>query len=127
MIYSIFGLAEEVGAQLTGDNEGSDLVAKSIARRLYKGTECGVSFWSTPLRIVITGYCEGSDDYIEGRELRFPFTASDFWEVVEAADRDGCEVWDATHGCSDCGPADEFGDVIINPDCRTCGGSGMVR
>jgi hypothetical protein len=127
MIHSVFGLAEEVSATRDGsEGDGADVVGRSIAHRLFKDTSCGVSFWSQPTKVVITGYCEGSDHYIEGRELCFPFTADQFWAAVNAADRDGCDVWDATHGCNDCGEPDEFGDIACNPQCRTCGGEGMV-
>jgi hypothetical protein len=42
------------------------------------------------------------------------------------ADKDGCELWDETHGCDDCGEEDEFGNRPINPECVSCGGAGAV-
>ena len=127
VINTIFDLAREVSAQRDGsEGEGAEEVGKSIARRLYKDTECGVSFWSDCERVVVTGYCEGSDWHIEGRELPFPFTPEEFWETVKAADQDGCDTWDETHGCDDCGTENEYGVISVNPDCKTCGGSGAI-
>jgi hypothetical protein len=73
----------------------------------------------------VIGYCEGSDDHIAPQSLVFPFTSEALWEAVEAADKDGCDTWDETHGCEDCGF--EFdGRTPVNPDCASCAGAGRI-
>lgn len=116
MIQNLKELAAEVGAEED---------AKSIARRLYKDTRCGISFWTDGKVVVLSGYCEGTDAECPPREYTFPFEEKVFWEGVEAADQDGCDLWDQTHGCPECG--DEIdGYIPVNPDCESCGGDGIV-
>ena len=126
MIKDIQDLAREVGAARDSSTGATDEeTAKSIARRLYKDTDCGISFWNDDKKVVLTGYCEGSDWNIEGHSLPFPFEAEEFWELVGQADEDGCATWDSTHGCEECG--DEVDGVIpVNPGCPNCGGSGVI-
>ena len=125
-VTNIRDLAELVGAARDGsEGETVEEIGKSIARRLYKDTSCGISFWSDDKSVVLTGYCEGSDNYIEGHSLPFPFTSEEFWEAVAQADEDGCNTWDETHGCEECG--EEVDGVIpVNPNCKNCGGDGVV-
>jgi len=126
MIRNLQDLAHEVGAARDASTGATDEeTGKSIARRLFKDTDCGISFWHNVDGVVVTGYCEGSDDYIEGHSLGFPFDTKKFWEAVSQADEDGCNTWDRTHGCEACG--DEVDGVIsVNPDCKECGGSGEI-
>lgn len=126
-IKNIRDLAREVGAQRDGsEGETNEEISKSIARRLYKDTTCGISFWSDAEGVVCTGYCEGSDWLIDGHGLNYPFISDEFWAAVKAADADGCKTWDETHGCETCGPEDEHGVIPVNSECKGCGGQGVV-
>lgn len=74
---------------------------KSIAHRLYKDTDCGISFWApegdSPDRVVVAGYAEGTDAECPNHELKFPFESDDFDLTVETADREGVELFEETH------------------------------
>jgi len=117
VIRNLSDLAARVGANR--DTE------KSIARRLFKDTECGISFWTTQTGVGVAGYCEGDVGDCPSYTLDYPFTETEFEDAVEVADRDGCELWDETHGCAVCG--EEIGGRIlipVNPDCESCKGRG---
>ena len=100
-IYNLTDLAHHVGAA----------TVNGIAHRLYKDTECGISFLANgDRRVTLTGYCEGSDRWCPPHSLDFPFSKEEFDAAVDEADRDGCDTWDETHGCAECGPEDVNGD-----------------
>lgn len=69
----------------------------------------------------VGGYCEGVDGQPEPHWMKYPFTGCEFDVIVAAADSDGCDLWNNTHGCDDCG-----WDGAINPDCLSCKGEGVV-
>lgn len=126
MIRNIQELAHEVSAARDASVGATDEeTAKSIARRLYKDTRCGISFWTDGATVVVSGYCEGVDVDCQNHELTFPFETEKFWEAVEEADKDGCEMWDMTHGCEKCGEEID-GHIPVNPGCKSCGGHGTV-
>lgn len=74
----------------------------SISRRLYKDTECGISFWADRTSVSVAGYAEGTDAECQPYVLTFPFTDTEFDKAVENADAEGCLLFDETH-CSECG------------------------
>lgn len=112
-IRNLKDLAEHTGA--------SHPTKESIAHRLYKDTSCGIGFSCNATSVTVSGYCEGTDASCESRTLQFPFTGKEFDAEVEAADQDGNALWNQTHGCDDCGL-----DGAVNPDCKSCGGDGIV-
>lgn len=118
MIRNLEALAEHVGAGRPTD--------ESIARRLYKDTNCGISFWTDGKRVVVAGYCEGSERECPPHAFEFPFEERAFDEAVEEADNEGCEVWNDTHGCEKCNTSEIDGDKPVDPNCQACGGAGMV-
>ncbi len=67
---------------------------KSVARRLYKDTDCGIGFECVDGGIEVAGYAEGSNAECPSHRLLYPFTAEEFWAAVKEADREGCEAWD---------------------------------
>ena len=87
MIHNIAELAAHLGAYRPD--------AESVARRLFKDTECGICFYATDTLVSVAGYAEGSDVACPPYELRYPFTTVDFDTAVAEADRDGCALWDA--------------------------------
>jgi hypothetical protein len=109
-ITTLRGLAVLVCCEAARDNKTNE---SRIARRLYKATDCGISFWYVKggVRIAgyaenagvgVAGYAEGTDVECEPHVLRFPFYPEQFWSAVELADREGCELFDQTH-CAECG------------------------
>lgn len=82
-------------ASLVGAYEPTE---KSIARRLYKDTECGICFWASIPEIGVSGYVEGWNGQCPPHTMRLgEFTAEQFWSAVEIADREGCEIFDEVH------------------------------
>ena len=130
-----------LGIEVACANEDSDHIEASISRRLYKDTSCGIGFsWARDPEgfdsVSVSGYCEGTDAECESYSLTFPFQIEDFWTLVEQADKDGCDMWDETHGCEECWPegtCDNWGNEYkpgevgapINKECKACEGHGV--
>jgi hypothetical protein len=147
-IHDLYDLAQYVGAYRCDRTETLDDVVSSIGRRLYKDTACGIGFayhapalrTAAPVQrmdrgsVSVAGYCEGTDGACADHTLAFPFTAAAFDAAVEAADRDGCDLWDDTHGCEAC--AEHYGvpvedGVPVHPcsvwtACPSCEGHGIA-
>ena len=49
-----------------------------------------------------------------------------FDDAVDAVDKQAIEIWKETHGCPDCFDYPEDEDHPIDPDCESCGGSGII-
>ena len=105
-----------------------DARAEAVARRLYKDTECGISFFEDPDKeyVSVSGYTEGVDQPCPAHILHYPFTAPEFDEAVKAADEDGCSLWGETHGCDKCDTLEVDGRKPVDPNCPSCQGGGMV-
>ena len=138
MITNIEELADHVTYNFDRKHHTVEDAKRLISKSLFKYTSCGISFF-TPSKdiIAVAGYCEGSDrDHVK-YELTFPFTSKEFDGCVSEADKDGCETWEATHGCEKCHPqgtcvewgiefaAGEVG-APINPECKHCEGEGII-
>jgi len=108
MIENIKDLADAMTFACNLETDDDERATRMVARRLYKDTSCGISFWmpDSRLSVSVSGYCEGSDVEHPAHTLDFPFTAEVFDEAVRQADKDGCETWDATHGCEHCHTAE---------------------
>jgi hypothetical protein len=133
-------------ADLAAETCACEATEPSIAHRLFKDTECGISFTVatvTPSLLVgVAGYCEGDlDNDLPWHWLTAPFTSEEWDAAVEAAEKDGEDRWNETHGCPHCdtGKACPDGDACahesqpddwnawpINPECAACGGEGMI-
>lgn len=66
---------------------------QQLERRLFKGTQCGVSFWGGDDHICITGYAEGYDGEMPRHELYYPFMPKEFENAISVADQEGVEQW----------------------------------
>lgn len=66
----------------------------SVAKRLYKDTACGISFLADDEGIELAGYAEGANVECPVHRLDYPFTSEKFWAEVEAADQEGCDMWE---------------------------------
>ena len=86
MINSIKELSDYLGSAHSTE--------KSVGRRLFKDTECGIVFGLTDTGVVVYGYAEGSDAECQGHYLNWPFPSSHFDELVKLADLEGCNLWD---------------------------------
>jgi len=120
VIRDLRDLAEAVGA--------SEPTEASVRHRLYKDTDCGIGFAVVDggKTASFVGYCEGSDRDCAPRRLAFPFTETALREAISGANADGCEEWDATHGCDACNTFEVEGAKPVDPDCAACGGAGIV-
>ena len=54
------------------------------------------------------------------------FTVEAFWKAVEDVNDEADEIWKATHGCDDCPENPENGYRMIDPNCPTCKGEGVI-
>ncbi len=117
-INSIAQLAEAIGCEPT---------LESVSRRVYKATSCGAHVSLLGGRGVVVGsIVEGVEQTTGNYELIFPFTEGAFWSKLEAVESEASEIWNATHGCDDCGPENDTGYRAVNPECKTCDGDGTV-
>ena len=97
-----------------------------LEKAVYKGTTCGAFIDSDECLVRVGCIVEGVE-VGESRILAYPFTLSDFWSKLEWVELQAEEIWNATHGCDDCGEEDPWtGSVAINPECKTCKGEGVV-
>lgn len=127
---------------------GQDNLA-SFARAIYRSTSTGIGVgfrvegeWiygsglpTSPLDDLLktqqitgfsaTGYCEGVDCDFDPRICEGKVTQADIWGACDAAEQDGLNVWNDTHGCESCGP-EQDGYRPINPHCATCHGDGVI-
>ena len=88
----------------------------------------------------VSGYCEGTDIDCDPHRVLLPTTSKKVDKAIDAADKDGCDLWQQTHGCEKCHPegwCDERGNTFspegdnwigqpVNPDCTECKGEGVV-
>lgn len=99
---------------------------ESVARRLYKDTNCGIGFHADDKGVSVSGYCEGVDGDCPSYRLKWGFTEKEFDAQVEKADKDGCDMWDKTHGCDHCRTEEVNGYRPIDPKCPECHGGGQI-
>lgn len=108
-------------------------VQKLIARAIYKGTSCGAWLEVEESGIKAGSIVEGVDQETSVQSLQYPFTKEQFWAAIKAVEDEAKEIWDETHGCDgcwegceDCGEK-ELGQYIpVNPNCKSCGGEGVI-
>lgn len=131
-IANLRDLADHLGVEYDEDTDTTETIARRIARSLYKYTDCGIGFSTDIDGVSLSGYCEGDVGECPDRRLRWGFWGEDFDREVEAADRDGCDLWDETHGCHACaGQTEEeweecgVGKTQVNPKCSECNGHGV--
>ena len=131
MIHNYQGLFEEVTSRPADGRAWAECVS-AISHTLYKHTSCGICFHAVndcENRVVsVAGYCEGVDIDCDSHELKFPFSADEFWKAVDNADNDGINLWNDTHGCEHCydGLEGEYGYTPIQPNCNHCYGEGVI-
>lgn len=79
---------------------------------------------------IVEGVDYGTDTYsvewdpcnVEPKEL-----CKQFWKAVEDCNREAESIWNETHGCPDCFPEMDDAELNpVNPECKMCGGHGIV-
>ena len=122
------------------DDEARAIVAQALSEPLdtswsrlthsaYKYTSCGLSLYHTDEvagRVVISSIIEGIDQTTDSYALDWPFTAQQVEATIDRVEKEAKAIWDATHGCEDCGPEDMFGYRQVNPLCPSCAGDGII-
>jgi len=94
--------------------------------RLKKGEEKDI--WPTEtIGVTVGSIVEGVDWGTTPHTLRYPFEIQDFWDALQAVEDEANEIWYDTHGCDDCGTKHpEWGTQMINSECKTCKGEGVI-
>ena len=120
-----YGLSED---EASYDGAGCLRAEAAIKRGVYKYTSCGAWVEFTQTGLVLGSIIEGVEQCTESHTLNYPFTDEAYWAALEAIEKEAQEIWNATHGCEDCGPEDEYNDghIAINPHCKTCEGEGAI-
>ncbi len=75
------------------DHFGCDTITR-IQRIIFKSTECGCIFGETVGGVSVCGYAEGADAECEAHVLDYPFNITEFYVQLEAADQEGCDLFD---------------------------------
>jgi hypothetical protein len=112
--------------QLAGHLGADQPTPASISRRLYKDTTSGISFAAGKFGVTLAGYCEGDVGDCPLHQLNWGFTTEQFDKAVEQADKDGCDLWNETHGCENCKTEEVDGQKPIDPRCESCHGDGQI-
>ena len=111
---------------LSQRNCGEETFAQ-LKRSIYKYTSCGAWIIETEYGVELGSIVEGVDEGTQTYALNFPFSIDQFQDALQSVEDEAQEIWNATHGCEDCG--DECvhtGYTPINPECKTCEGFGTI-
>lgn len=102
-----------------------DDIKRRIDRSVYRGTSCGA--WVSYQRngVTVGSIVEGCDYGTQSYALEYPFDKKDFWGKLEEVEKEATSIWNNTHGCDACYP-DNPENVIVNPNCSECKGSGTI-
>ena len=127
-IKDIHGLAEVVGVEEQA-NEMYDVkrfsdekLERLIADSLCDTTDSGTYICFQDDGIILGAIVEGCQIGTDTIKLCYgKFTGNDFWETIKEGERQADAIWNASHGCDDCGR-----DGAINPDCKSCDGHGAI-
>ena len=92
LVHDVWDLLREVEG-IERSDETVERAHQIIARRLFKSTACGISFWTDGKTVSVGGYCEGWDGECQHIPLQYPFPIDKFWEACDQADVDGCAAW----------------------------------
>jgi len=99
-----------------------------VKRSTYKYTSCGAFLEVDKEGVSVGSIVEGCDEGTKTHQLKYPFSIWEFWSALDAVEEEASEIWDATHGCEDCGIVSEFHEGLhaIDPECKSCKGEGCV-
>ena len=84
--------------------------------------------WPTEtIGVTVGSIVEGVDWETTPVKLKYPFEIKEFWNALDEVEKETKEIWNDTHGCEDCNlEHPEYGTAMVNPDCKTCDGYGVV-
>ena len=92
---------------------------------LSKGEIEGI--WPTEaVGITVGSIVEGVDQSVAPRSLSYPFRIQEFWDALQEVEDEASQIWNETHGCDDCERGSDTGYNMINPECKTCKGEGVI-
>ena len=69
--------------------------------------------------------CEGADAEAKASPVDLPCAPKDLDDAVSNVEDQVNQIWLDTHGCEDCNEDGQVGGHV-DPECRTCGGDGVV-
>ncbi len=105
----------------------SEKTFAQVERNTFKYTDCGAWITQNDEGITVGSIVEGVDWGTDTHTLRYPFEIQDFWDALQAVEDEANEIWHDTHGCDDCGMEHpEWGTQMINLECKTCQGEGVI-
>ena len=100
---------------------------QDVVRNTYKYTDCGAWITRDFTSITVGSIVEGVDWDTDTYTLQFPFKIQEFWDMLQSVEDEANEIWKDTHGCDDCGiEHPEWGTQMINLECKTCKGEGII-
>ncbi len=106
---------------------GDDLIKLGSLKEMRKSGDLIMALYVSS---IVEGVDQTTQTYIvewdpcsvEPVELR-----KQFWKAVEDCNREAESIWNETHGCPDCAGYDsEFEFNAVDPNCKICGGHGIV-
>ena len=100
---------------------------EQVKRNTYKYTDCGAWIEEDEKGITVGSIIEGVDWGVVPIKLNYPFQIKEFWNALDEVEKEAKEIWNDTHGCDDCDMEHpEYGTQMINPNCKTCEGEGVI-
>ena len=115
-------LKEFLEARECGEEDFSD-----VEKATYKYTTCGAWITQSVDGIKFGSIIEGCDQETQVYTLDYPFEIDPFWDGLDKVDKQAEGMWNATHGCDDCGEENpDTGYTAINFGCKTCKGEGVI-
>ena len=103
---------------------------QDVTRNTYKYTSCGAFCVEEEDGVLVGSIVEGVDYGTENHKLTYPFKLSVFWEALGKVEDEARQIWKETHGCRDCYGGlpfeEDWEGRPIDPDCKTCNGSGAI-
>lgn len=99
-----------------------------LSRAVYNNTECGAWARFVHQGIEVGSIVEGIDQETDVIRLTYTFMASDLWDALDEIERQANDLWEETHGCSQCGILNGEPDAeltAVNPTCPECNGKGV--
>ena len=87
----------------------------AIRKRLFKDTECGISFGLTETGFYVAGYAEGSDGQPPAHDLAWGCSVDDLMGTIDQADTEGCALWEEANAEEEPGDHPSLTDAERNP------------
>tara|TARA_R100000005_G_C4905597_1_gene145670 strand:- start:404 stop:682 length:279 start_codon:yes stop_codon:yes gene_type:complete len=89
---NIKNLKDFLKERLLGEEDFSQ-----VQKNTFKFTECGAYIEEDEDGIAIGSIIEGSDLETSKTFLRYPFEIQEFWDALEATEKEAQQLWDMEH------------------------------